>query len=41
MKIAILGAGNIGGTLGGKWITAGMRSVRVRDVNSPKNFVRA
>lgn len=37
MKIAILGAGNIGGTLGGKWLAAG-HEVRfgVRDVNSPK-----
>ena len=37
MKIAILGAGNIGATLGGKWLAAG-HEVRfgVRDVNSPK-----
>jgi predicted dinucleotide-binding enzyme len=37
MKIAILGAGNIGGTLGGKWATAGHDILfGVRDVNSPK-----
>lgn len=37
MKIAILGAGNIGGTLGKKWIAAG-HEVRfgVRDAESPK-----
>ena len=37
MKIAILGAGNIGGTLGSKWATAGHDILfGVRDVNSPK-----
>ncbi len=37
MKIAILGAGNICGTLGGKWVPAGHDIVfGVRDVNSPK-----
>jgi predicted dinucleotide-binding enzyme len=37
MKIAILGAGNIGGTLGRKWAKAGHRVILgVRDVNSPK-----
>lgn len=39
MKIAILGAGNIGGTLGGKWTEAG-HDVRfgVRDAQSPKTL---
>jgi predicted dinucleotide-binding enzyme len=37
MKIGILGAGNIGGTLGGKWIAAGHDILfGVRDENSPK-----
>ena len=37
MKIAILGAGNIGGTLGGKWAAAGHDILfGVRNVNSPK-----
>jgi len=37
MKIAILGAGNIGGTLGEKWLSAGNSVVfGVRDVNSAK-----
>ncbi len=37
MLIAILGAGNIGGTLGKKWIQAGHRVVfGVRDPDSPK-----
>jgi 8-hydroxy-5-deazaflavin:NADPH oxidoreductase len=37
MRIAILGAGNIGGTLGGSWIKAGHEVVYgVRDVNSSK-----
>ena len=37
MNIAILGAGNIGGTLGRKWIQAGHSVLfGVRDVNSPK-----
>ncbi len=37
MKIAILGAGNIGGTLGKKWHAAGHEVVfGVRDPNSPK-----
>ncbi len=39
MNIAILGAGNIGGTLGGKWITAGHKiQFGVRDSNSPKTL---
>lgn len=37
MQIAILGAGNIGGTLGKKWAAAGHTVVfGVRDPNSPK-----
>jgi 8-hydroxy-5-deazaflavin:NADPH oxidoreductase len=37
MKIAILGAGNIGGTLGEKWLAAGNNvAFGVRDVNSSK-----
>src|SRR5689334_20663510 len=37
MKIAILGAGKIGGTLGEKWLAAGNTVVLgVRDVNSAK-----
>ncbi len=37
MKIAILGAGNIGGTLAGKWLKAGHDIVfGARDVNSSK-----
>src|SRR5690349_13558467 len=37
MKIAILGAGNIGGTLGRKWLQAGHSVLfGVRDVKSPK-----
>ena len=37
MKIAILGAGNIGGTMGKKWAAAGHDLVfGVRDVSSPK-----
>jgi predicted dinucleotide-binding enzyme len=37
MKIAILGAGNIGGTLGKKWAAARHEVIfGVRDVNSPK-----
>jgi predicted dinucleotide-binding enzyme len=37
MKIGVLGSGNIGGTLGGKWAKAGHKVVfGVRDVNSPK-----
>lgn len=37
MQIAILGAGNIGGTLGRKWAKAGHSVIfGVRDVNSPK-----
>ena len=37
MKIAVLGAGNIGGTIGKKWAAAGHDVVfGVRDVNSPK-----
>jgi len=37
MKIGILGAGNIGGTLGSKWLAAGHAIVLgVRDVNSSK-----
>jgi 8-hydroxy-5-deazaflavin:NADPH oxidoreductase len=39
MKIAILGAGNIGGTLGSKWSKAGHTvCFGVRDVNSPKTL---
>ena len=39
MKIGILGAGNIGGTLGRKWLTAGHTIVfGVRDLNSPKTI---
>lgn len=39
MKVAILGAGNIGGTLGSKWAAAGHDIVfGVRDVNSSKTF---
>ena len=39
MNIAILGAGNIGGTLGGKWSTAGHESqFGVRDANSSKTL---
>lgn len=37
MKIAVLGAGSIGGTLGKRWAAAGHEVVfGVRDVNSPK-----
>lgn len=37
MRIAILGAGNIGGTLGSKWVNAGHDVLfGVRDTNSPK-----
>lgn len=37
MNITILGAGNIGGTLGAKWAAAGHRIIfGVRDPNSPK-----
>ena len=37
MKIAILGAGNIGGTLGAKWAAAGHAVVfGVRDPDTPK-----
>ena len=37
MKIAVLGAGNIGGTMGKKWAAAGHEVVfGVRDVTSPK-----
>jgi predicted dinucleotide-binding enzyme len=37
MKIAVLGAGNIGGTLGKKWTAARHEVIfGVRDVNSPK-----
>jgi predicted dinucleotide-binding enzyme len=37
MKVAVLGNGNIGGTLGKKWARAGHEVVfGVRDVNSPK-----
>jgi len=37
MRIAILGAGNIGSTMGKKWAAAGHEVVfGVRDVNSPK-----
>ena len=37
MKIAILGAGNIGGTIGKKWSKAGHEIIfGVRDVDSPK-----
>jgi len=39
MKIGILGAGNMGGTLGSKWFTAGHTIVfGVRDLNSPKTI---
>jgi 8-hydroxy-5-deazaflavin:NADPH oxidoreductase len=39
MKIAILGAGNIGGTLGSKWSKAGHAvCFGVRDVHSPKTL---
>jgi predicted dinucleotide-binding enzyme len=39
MKIAILGAGNIGGTLGGKWVKAGHTvCFGVRDPHSPKTL---
>ncbi len=39
MKIAILGAGNIGGTLGGKWLQAGHTvCFGVRGPNSPKTL---
>lgn len=39
MKIAILGAGNIGGTLGKKWLASGREVVfGVRDANSPKTL---
>ena len=39
MKIAILGAGNIGGTLGGKWTKAGHDvCFGVRDAQSPKTL---
>ncbi len=39
MKIAILGAGNIGGTLGSKWITAGHQVMfGVRDARSQKTI---
>lgn len=39
MRIAILGAGNIGGTLGGKWVKAGHEVLfGVRDVQSPKTI---
>jgi 8-hydroxy-5-deazaflavin:NADPH oxidoreductase len=39
MKITILGAGNIGGTLGGKWLVAGHEIMfGVRNVNSPKTL---
>lgn len=38
MKIAIIGAGNIGGTLGQKWAQAGHTvTFGVRDANSPKS----
>ena len=37
MKIAVLGAGNIGGTLGAKWVQAGHNvQFGVRDVNKPE-----
>ena len=37
MKIAILGAGNIGGTLGKKWLKAGHEVIfGVRDIRSAK-----
>ncbi len=37
LKIAVLGSGNIGGTLGAKWLAAGHRVVfGVRDAASPK-----
>jgi predicted dinucleotide-binding enzyme len=39
MKIAILGAGNIGGTLGGKWVQAGHQVLfGVRDLQSAKTI---
>jgi predicted dinucleotide-binding enzyme len=39
MKIGILGAGNIGGTLGKKWLASGHAVVfGVRNVNSPKTL---
>jgi len=39
VKVAILGAGNIGGTLGGKWVKAGHTvSFGVRDAHSPKTL---
>jgi predicted dinucleotide-binding enzyme len=39
MKIAILGAGNIGGTLGGKWLAAGHEiQFGVRDATSQKTL---
>ena len=39
MKIAILGAGNIGGTLGKKWLANGHNVIfGVRDANSPKTL---
>src|SRR5512140_3372228 len=39
MKIAILGAGNIGGTLGSKWSKAGHTvCFGVRDAHSPKTI---
>ncbi len=39
MKIAILGAGNIGGTLGGKWVGAGHQVLfGVRDLQSAKTI---
>src|SRR5581483_5481109 len=37
MKIAVIGSGNIGGTLGAKWAAAGHHVVfGVRDASSPK-----
>jgi predicted dinucleotide-binding enzyme len=37
MKVAVLGSGNVGGTLGKKWAIAGHEVVfGVRDVNSPR-----
>lgn len=39
MKISILGAGNIGGTLGKKWLASGHEVIfGVRDANSPKTL---
>jgi 8-hydroxy-5-deazaflavin:NADPH oxidoreductase len=39
MRIGILGAGNIGGTLGGKWMKAGHQvCFGVREAHSPKTF---